>query len=397
MFTGKDRNKDKNSNLSDNTTQSVGLLKWSLDALLRRKEESPSKKYKEHEETNHNINTLFPESIERNITRSMSLDGFDPSFYQRYDLLHDDRPMSSFSGINNNNKNNNNNNNNNNSDNNFSRSGKLMSPIKLQNDKGLYTDTFLNKKHPLSNEINKDDTDTSLIANLFNKEKFIPPNNNDKPTNNTQTQTLNSTIPIPGKFPKSKDETVPNLKLPSLNNNNSKELILDKSLNEIYNDLNINKSLLTQINAYVNELIEENKQYKTDYSQVKLELLHEMKQCKIIMDRYTELTKKHKELKMISGDTFKMNNQLVRIQNEQKIQLHAKDQRIRQLEIQVNKLNIKLDEKDITINGLRNDLTTVRDQLMDDRNYYESEISKLENSLNVMEERNIINKHPAYI
>ncbi|KAG0666286.1 hypothetical protein C6P44_003750 [Monosporozyma unispora] len=394
MFTGKDRNKDKNSNLSDNTTQSVGLLKWSLDALLRRKEESPSKKYKEHEETNHNINTLFPESIERNITRSMSLDGFDPSFYQRYDLLHDDRPMSSFSGINNNNKNNNNNNN---SDNNFSRSGKLMSPIKLQNDKGLYTDTFLNKKHPLSNEINKDDTDTSLIANLFNKEKFIPPNNNDKPTNNTQTQTLNSTIPIPGKFPKSKDETVPNLKLPSLNNNNSKELILDKSLNEIYNDLNINKSLLTQINAYVNELIEENKQYKTDYSQVKLELLHEMKQCKIIMDRYTELTKKHKELKMISGDTFKMNNQLVRIQNEQKIQLHAKDQRIRQLEIQVNKLNIKLDEKDITINGLRNDLTTVRDQLMDDRNYYESEISKLENSLNVMEERNIINKHPAYI
>lgn len=394
MFTGKDRNKDKNSNLSDNTTQSVGLLKWSLDALLRRKEESPSKKYKEHEETNHNINTLFPESIERNITRSMSLDGFDPSFYQRYDLLHDDRPMSSFSGINNNNKNNNNNNN---SDNNFSRSGKLMSPIKLQNDKGLYTDTFLNKKHPLSNEINKDDTDTSLIANLFNKEKFIPPNNNDKPTNNTQTQTLNSTIPIPGKFPKSKDETVPNLKLPSPNNNNSKELILDKSLNEIYNDLNINKSLLTQINAYVNELIEENKQYKTDYSQVKLELLHEMKQCKIIMDRYTELTKKHKELKMISGDTFKMNNQLVRIQNEQKIQLHAKDQRIRQLEIQVNKLNIKLDEKDITINGLRNDLTTVRDQLMDDRNYYESEISKLENSLNVMEERNIINKHPAYI
>ncbi|CAL9734234.1 spindle pole component Bbp1p [Monosporozyma servazzii] len=369
--------------MSENTT---GLFKWSIDALLRRKEESPSKKYKQPEHTEEKIeedadnfvNFLIDSPQATNRTRSMSLNGLDPAFYQRYELINDVRPATSFSGI-------------------KTSSKLLMSPIKLQNnDNGLCTDTFFNKKgqHDKASENPQlDDTNTSLLAKLLNKEK-LP--NETLPCKDLPHITRTSTIPIPGKFPKNNkdDQSIPLLNRTVPHHNVPHHV---ESLNQIHNDLSINKSLLLQINEYVNKLIEEKTKFQIDYNQVKLELIHEMKQCQKIMDRYTDLTKRHKELKIISSDTFKMNNQLLKIQNDQKLTLNERDQRIRQLEIQINKLNIKLDEKDITINLLKSDLNSIKDQLIDDRNYYELEISKLNHSLNALDEINIINQHPTYV
>lgn len=331
---------------AENTT---GLFKWSIDALLRRKEQSPSKKYKEQqvEETDSNTNT-------NNRTRSTSLNGLDPSFYNRYELINTEvRPSTAFSGI-----------------------KTLMSPIKLSNDDALFpTDTFINKKKQ-QQQSHKDETDTSLLARLLNTEK------------SNHNITANSTVPIPGKFPK------------NINSNTttaSSQPHHNESLNQIQTDLAINKSLLLQINDYVNDLIQQNNKYKTDYHDVKMELIHEMKQCQKIMDRYTDLTARHKELKLISSDTFQMNNQLLKIQSDQRLQINAKDTRIRQLEIQINKLNIKLDEKDAQIANLHNELNLANNQLIDDRNFYELEINKLNHSLNAMDESNIINKHPTYV
>lgn len=211
--------------------------------------------------------------------------------------------------------------------------------------------------------------------------------------------TKNSTIPIPGKFPKTNHISKGNNIDSDTSNDNddNKYRLYYDSINELSNGLEINKKLLLQINECVNDLLEENSKFKTDYKQIKLELIHEMKQCKIIVDKYLLLNDKYKELKIMSNDVFKINNDLSNINKEQESQLRDKQQRINQLEIQINKMNIRLDENIIQIDELRNEVQLLKDQLNDERDYYHLEISKLQNSLNMIDSRNVINHNPTYI
>lgn len=421
MFTGKYNNND---NMSENTTtMSSGLWKWTADSVFRLI--SPSQKYKESNNTSnpnanangsnsnyHNSNnsnnnivvndsTTMTNKIDMEETtgrnRSISLDGLDPSFYKKYELLYTDNTATTTTNKNNNNTNN--------KFPYFSSHGGLMSPVKLRNDKDLPTDTFLNKKYSLpnnydQNNLNKlDDTDTSLLNKLFNKEvrNFNKLNLNNIENNNNMTK--NSTIPIPGKFPKTNHISKGNNIDSDTSNDNddNKYRLYYDSINELSNELEINKKLLLQINECVNDLLEENSKFKTDYKQIKLELIHEMKQCKIIVDKYLLLNDKYKELKIMSNDVFKINNDLSNINKEQETQLRDKQQRINQLEIQINKMNIRLDENIIQIDELRNEVQLLKDQLNDERDYYHLEISKLQNSLNMIDSRNVINHNPTYI
>lgn len=444
MFTGKYNNNDNMS--ENNTTMSSGLWKWTADSVFRLI--SPSQKYKEsNNNTNNNVKNSINNNNNSNVindsttmtdkinieettgrNRSISLDGLDPSFYKKYELLYnDDATTTNYDNISNSNSNNTSS-----KFPYFSSNGGLMSPVKLRNDKDLPTDTFLNKKYSLpsnyNNQSNKnnndndnnnnklDDTDTSLLNKLFNKEmrKINNLNLNNIESNNL---TKNSTIPIPGKFPKNKQKLkVNNINTTSSNgnckpnsnfnsndndndsnNNNNKDGLDYSSMNELSNELEINKKLLIQINEYVNDLLEENSKIKTDYNQIKLELIHEMKQCKIIVDKYLLLNDKYKQLKIMSNNIFKINNDLTNINKDQGIQIRDKQQRINQLEIQINKMNIRLDEKITQIDELRNEVALLRDQLNDERDYYHLEILKLQNSLNMIDSRNIINQNPTYI
>lgn len=414
MFTGK---QNTNDTTSENTTMSSGLWKWTADSVFRLI--SPSQKYKSnnrnHNDNNSNIvndSTTMTNKIDVERTgrsRSISLDGLDPSFYKKYELLYNEDTTTTTTTTTNNNNNNIN-------INNLpifpSNNGGLMSPIKLQHDKNLPTDTFLNKKYSLPNIHNSDttsnnnkldDTDTSLLNKLFNKEvkNFNKLSLNSIENNNL---TKNSTVSIPGKFPRNNQTKIDSIINDSIDNNNINNNKTNSSsidnkdkcelaysfVKEISNELDINKKLLLQINEYVNGLLEENSKFKTDYKQIKLELIHEMKQCKMIVDKYLLLNDKYKDLKIMSNNIFKINNDLSNINKDQEIQIRDKQQRINQLEIQINKMNIRLDENIIQIDELKNEVKLLKDQLNDERDYYHLEISKLQNSLNMMGSRNFI-------
>lgn len=183
--------------------------------------------------------------------------------------------------------------------------------------------------------------------NLYDRRQGDAQGHTRQETSSTLSRLFNqshSTVPIPGKFQQS-----------------SSSSSRDKKLADLFHELDINNNLLSQLNKHIDLLLDENDTLKRDYKQIKLELVHEMKQCKNIMDKYISLSTNYKDLKSISNDIFQINNNLLTLQKDQKQDLIESNDKIKQLELIINNLNIKLDEKDITINDLETQLR-LRDQ-----------------------------------
>lgn len=359
--------------MSENTTaMSQGLLKWTIDSVFRLI--SPSPNYESINNYNNNnlvndsmtsSNRMDNETIVRN--RSSSHNCWDSSLYKKYELLYNKDTFTSTTT--NNNKNNKN----------IvlfpvvASNGWLISPIKLIYGNFLPKDTFLNKKIyslPIihtSNSNNKVENALLLSLSLnkrFNKEvqNFDKLKLNKNVTKNIFI--INSSMLIKGKFPK------------NIQSSNDKHLIthlIDKDSEpeidclfvkkNISNELEINKKKILQINQYVRCLLEENSKFKTDFNQVKLELVYEWQQYNMIVERYLLLNDKYNELQIRSNKIFKINSVLSNINKDQMVQIEGKQQRIDQIKSQIYKKRIDLDGKLMHIYDLKNEVKLLKDQL----------------------------------
>ncbi|CCK69817.1 Bbp1p KNAG_0D00650 [Huiozyma naganishii CBS 8797] len=286
---------------------SSGLFKWTIDALFG-KGISPSKKYRDanvseeavrmspKRDTRRNLQTGVSSSPKR---RSNSLDGFDPSFYRKYDLLSDDVREEP--------------------------SAVLRSPIRLYPSDQLMTDTFMNKKRGTgrfprsarrSASQSDADSDTAMLEKLFQGAAA----SRSVPTHDGHTRSVS----IPGKFPFVHKDS--------------------GEFQELFRQLGENNSMLSQIQEQVRDINEENAQLRTDYAKIRIELIHELKESKTLMDKYTLLHKKYHDLKTVTNGMFEINTKLEKLTGDNKVALKKRDDWIDVLQERNRDLEAQLDQ-----------------------------------------------------
>lgn len=319
-----------------NSTSNGGIFRWTMDALFG-SGISPSKKYKQQVHSQDDTNyrrqqkqygddRFEPQSM----GRSNSLDGLDLSFYRRYDLLPPEGEPS------------------------------LLSPVQLQADP---TNTFAhkNQQKPTYKSPMKDDP---ILNKLFNKYS-------------EDTQKINNLINdnIPGKFPSPQKHTVP-------------DQYSDTDYHELFEELYKNNSLLQNLSDDIDKINEFNNKkenyYKSKYDEIRLELIHELRQSKKLSDNYFTLYSKYQELKRLHSDFMKLKQQLNIIESENynnsinnDTEIDRLQKKLLTLELKCNEINIQKDEEKIRSQELMKTVSALEQENKRQKLKYETEIMHL--------------------
>lgn len=250
------------------TSSGNNVFSWIKDALFN-KEISPSKKYllnnNNYKQNNSHMDSSNFKSTNYHL-RSNSLDGLTDSFYQRYDLLHDN-------------------------ENDLTNQYNLKSPINLHSKKN-HTNDFLNDTFSQRNNnfhktkkinYNSPRKGDPLLYKLFANNE-----NNDFDDDDDN----NISYSFPGKFP-------------STQNNIDRSRMLTQPIESVYdvllNQLSTNTNSLHKLNDSIenqkNQLKLQENYYKKNYELIKNDYIISLKDSQKILDRSIQLTQTNRKLK----------------------------------------------------------------------------------------------------
>ncbi|SMN21564.1 similar to Saccharomyces cerevisiae YPL255W BBP1 Protein required for the spindle pole body (SPB) duplication, localized at the central plaque periphery [Maudiozyma saulgeensis] len=300
-----------NEQQQSNTATDENIFHWIKDALFNKKI-SPSKKYQQmsnFEESNINIASEFKNNNNYH-HRSNSLDGLTESFYQKYDLIHDNTGSQYEPSP-------------------WRRQQPQPQPqsARATND-GYRRDQFQEPRlrsppnlHPRLNhsyrEINdtfynhgnnrQGDQNSEIIYNsprqgdpLLNK-LFTSENNNNNNNNNNNINLKNPVLDgrrlpdnFPGKFPSP-------MKLSQREQQRRTQLKTERVYDDLLNQLSSNTNQLQKLDDTLEEQKEELKTqeiyYKKNYELIKNDYIISLKDSQKILDRSIELNKTNRKLR----------------------------------------------------------------------------------------------------
>ena len=283
----------------NNTTTDENIFHWIKDAIFNKKN-SPSKKYKDM-----SMDTTTQTRLKNNRyhLRSNSLDGLTESFYQKYDLLHDNETQynipyepspwrqeqqetrslgrsQDFSKV---------------------RQESLRSPPDLHPRMG--NDNINNR--------NIDDTFYNRGNNKrWNNEMYYNPPRQGEPllnrlfnNDNAKSQQQQKGVPktFPGNFPTPMRFQEPITKEINTIRNNERSIQMERIYDDILNQLGTNTNQLHKLNESIqiskSEIRTKENYYKKNYEMIKNDYMISLKDSQKILDRSIELSKNNRQLK----------------------------------------------------------------------------------------------------